>query len=105
MWQDTRETVSDTVGGVTFRYTAGEFFQNNAYALPLMVHHVVTQAKAPLPQTNAAPRYLVDAYCGGGLFCLSAAKHFEVRGFINQQEAAGLFPQDSVVCVAAMEHL
>lgn len=77
--QDTRETVSDTVGGVTFRYTAGEFFQNNAYALPLMVHHVVTQAKAPLPDTGIAPRYLVDAYCGGGLFCLSAAKHFQVQ--------------------------
>ena len=38
-----------------------------------MVSYVVGKAKA----TNL--RYLVDAYCGGGLFCLSASRDFEVR--------------------------
>ncbi len=72
---DPREEVSDTVNGLTFQYTAGSFFQNNPFVLPHMVQYVVDKAKA-------APglRFLVDAYCGGGLFCLSASKHFEVSG-------------------------
>jgi 23S rRNA (uracil1939-C5)-methyltransferase/tRNA (uracil-5-)-methyltransferase len=75
---DPREEVSDTVNGLTFKYTAGSFFQNNPFVLPHMVQYVVDKAKA-------APglRFLVDAYCGGGLFCLSASKHFEVSGFVG----------------------
>lgn len=70
--KDPRVEVSDTVNQFTFHYTAGSFFQNNPYVLPHMVQYVVGKAKA----TNL--RYLVDAYCGGGLFCLSASRDFEV---------------------------
>ena len=77
--QDPREEVSDTVNHLTFNYTAGSFFQNNAYVLPHMVSYVVGKAKA----TNL--RYLVDAYCGGGLFCLSASRDFEVSRLKPEQ--------------------
>jgi hypothetical protein len=43
-----------------------------------MVRHVVDKARAPVA-APAGLRFLVDAYCGGGLFCLSASRHFEVR--------------------------
>lgn len=53
------------------RYQAGEFFQNNPYVLPHMVDYVVSRAK------EGGAKNLIDAYCGGGLFCLSASTSFE----------------------------
>lgn len=50
---------------------AGEFFQNNPYVLPGMVDYVVARAK------EGGAKNLIDAYCGGGLFCLSASPSFE----------------------------
>lgn len=50
---------------------AGEFFQNNPYVLPHMVDYVVARAR------EGGAKNLIDAYCGGGLFCLSASTSFE----------------------------
>ncbi|CAB1099081.1 unnamed protein product [Ectocarpus sp. CCAP 1310/34] len=52
-------------------HKAGEFFQNNPYVLPHMVDYVVARAK------EGGAKNLIDAYCGGGLFCLSASTSFE----------------------------
>ena len=68
---DPKKTASEKVGDLIFQFRAGEFFQNNPFILPKMVEHVVGQAK----EKNSA--LLVDAYCGGGLFSLSAAAYFE----------------------------
>ena len=68
---DPKKTASEKVGGLLFQFRAGEFFQNNPFILPKMVEHVVGQAR----EKNSA--LLVDAYCGGGLFSLSAAAYFE----------------------------
>ena len=68
---DPKQLVSERVGELIFHFKAGEFFQNNPYILPQLVEHVVAQAKA---EENDL---LVDAYCGGGLFGLSAAAQFE----------------------------
>ena len=66
-----KEVVSERVGDLIFQFKAGEFFQNNPFILPKLVDYVIQQAKLD----NAD--LLVDAYCGGGLFSLSAAKHFK----------------------------
>jgi len=68
---DPKQLVSERVGELIFHFKAGEFFQNNPYILPKLVDHVVAQAKA------TENHLLVDAYCGGGLFGLSAAAQFE----------------------------
>jgi len=68
---DPRAVVSETVEGVTYRFIAGEFFQNNPFSLPLMVRYVAAQAR------GVDARFLVDAYCGVGLFALALAPHFE----------------------------
>lgn len=65
---DMRALVSERVGGLIFRFVAGEFFQNNPFILPALVDFVVGSASA-----DGTP-FLVDAYCGVGLFALSAAK-------------------------------
>ncbi len=68
---DPKKLVSEKVGDLIFHFKAGEFFQNNPFVLPLLVEHVVQQAKTD------EISLLVDAYCGGGLFGLSAASRFK----------------------------
>lgn len=61
-----------TVGGLTFEFLAGDFFQNNPFILESFVNCAVQQAK------QGGARYLVDAYCGSGLFSLFGAREFEM---------------------------
>jgi 23S rRNA (uracil1939-C5)-methyltransferase/tRNA (uracil-5-)-methyltransferase len=68
---DPKKVVSEKVGELIFQFKAGEFFQNNPFILPTLVDYVVEQAKI------GTSSLLIDAYCGGGLFSLSAAKHFK----------------------------
>lgn len=68
---DHKKIISQKVGDVVFKFKAGEFFQNNAYVLPLMVNHVIEKA------TAVGCSHLIDTYCGSGLFAISAAKHFD----------------------------
>jgi 23S rRNA (uracil1939-C5)-methyltransferase/tRNA (uracil-5-)-methyltransferase len=65
-----REVVEEKVGNLTLRFLAGDFFQNNPFILPQFVEHVAREA-------SVESRFLVDAYCGSGLFALSLARHFE----------------------------
>lgn len=67
---DPTEMCEEQVGELVFSFHAGEFFQNNPHILPAFAGHVKTEARA------GGARYLVDAYCGSGLFCLSAASDF-----------------------------
>lgn len=79
---DPQEIVSERVGEVTFQFKAGEFFQNNPFILPEMVAHVASEA------SSEGARYLVDAYCGVGLFALSTAKNFEQVAGVEISEPA-----------------
>lgn len=79
---DPRASVTETVGDLALRFVAGDFFQNNPFILPAFVAHAVGLAKA------SGARHLVDAYCGSGLFALSAARHFEsVHGVEVSEDA------------------
>ena len=53
------------------RFLARDFFQNNPFILPSLLAHVRAQA------ASDGARFLVDAYCGSGLFALGAAGAFE----------------------------
>jgi tRNA/tmRNA/rRNA uracil-C5-methylase (TrmA/RlmC/RlmD family) len=64
--------MTQTVNGITFKFKAGEFFQNNPYILPHLVDHVVRQATMDGECEN-----LVDTYCGSGLFSLCASAKFK----------------------------
>ncbi len=68
---DHNAVVSQKIGDCLFQFQAGEFFQNNPYILPSMVEHVVNEAQ------SEGIHFLVDAYCGVGVFCISAAGKFE----------------------------
>jgi 23S rRNA (uracil1939-C5)-methyltransferase/tRNA (uracil-5-)-methyltransferase len=74
---DYDEVIEETVAGVgpdggplRLRFLARDFFQNNPFILPAFVRHVREQAAV------GGARFLVDAYCGSGLFALGAAPAF-----------------------------
>lgn len=84
---DPKAVVSERVREVTFQFKAGEFFQNNPFILPKMVDYVEAEASAD------GARYLVDAYCGSGLFALSTAKSFEQVAGVEVSDQAVLWAQ------------
>lgn len=55
VFENPREIISEEVGGLTFHFLAGDFFQNNPFILPSFVDYVKKQAGTDNP-------YLVDAY-------------------------------------------
>lgn len=69
---DHKAPVSERVGDLVLKFVAGDFFQNNPFILPEFVDFGVRAARG-----NGECKYLVDTYCGSGLFALSAAKYFE----------------------------
>lgn len=75
------EYMTTHVNGLAFTYLAGNFFQNNLYILPKMVDTVMDKAARPAAtqgeEEELRMTHFVDCYCGSGLFCLSAAKHFD----------------------------
>ena len=71
IFTDPNDFVQERVGKLTFQFRAGEFFQNNPFVLTKLVDYVIRQA-----QPEKSP-FLIDAYCGSGLFAISAASHFK----------------------------
>jgi len=68
---DATAVIRERVDGLELKFPAGEFFQNNPFILDAFVRHVRERAAAD------GARCLVDAYCGSGLFALTAARAFE----------------------------
>jgi 23S rRNA (uracil1939-C5)-methyltransferase/tRNA (uracil-5-)-methyltransferase len=79
---DFKATATERVGDLTFQFLAGDFFQNNPFILPLFTGYVAKQAAA------GGARFLVDAYCGSGLFALTLAKHFEKVAGVEVSETS-----------------
>ncbi len=73
------------------RFLARDFFQNNPFILPAFTRYVGEQAAV------SGARYLVDAYCGSGLFALSAASAFERVAGIEISESSVRFAGENAV--------
>lgn len=79
---DHAEVIEERVGNLTLRFQAGDFFQNNPFILPEFAAHVVAEAAAD------GATQLVDAYCGSGLFALSAAARFDAITGVELSESS-----------------
>jgi tRNA/tmRNA/rRNA uracil-C5-methylase (TrmA/RlmC/RlmD family) len=77
------------VGSIIFRFPAGGFFQTNPSILPAFVEHVRTEA------AQSGARFLVDAYCGSGLFALCCASGFERVAGIEVSEGSLLWAREN----------
>ena len=73
------------------RFLARDFFQNNPFILPFFAGYVRDQAAA----SNA--RFLIDAYCGSGLFALAAAPCFERVAGIEVSETSVAFARENAL--------
>ena len=65
---DSNAVVTQNIGQFTFKFKAGAFFQNNPYTLPKMIEFAA--------EASGGCEYLVDAYCGVGVFGICSAEHF-----------------------------
>jgi tRNA/tmRNA/rRNA uracil-C5-methylase (TrmA/RlmC/RlmD family) len=81
--------ITETVGDVKLRFLARDFFQNNPFILPAFSRYVRDQAAA----TGA--RFLVDAYCGSGLFALTAAPAFTRVAGVEISESSVRFAREN----------
>ncbi|PVV00950.1 hypothetical protein BB560_004649 [Smittium megazygosporum] len=65
---------------IKFTYKANSFFQNNNSILPKFVHFVRSEIHAAnnfrISHNFPKISYLVDAYCGAGLFALACSRDF-----------------------------
>jgi len=77
-----RAPISEQVGELRFHFLAGDFFQNNPFILPAFTSHVAKEA------AEGGQAFLLDAYCGSGLFALSLASHFEKVTGIELSESS-----------------
>ncbi len=71
------------------RFLARDFFQNNPFILPAFASYVRDQAAA------SAARFLIDAYCGSGLFALAAASCFERVAGVEVSETSVAFAREN----------
>jgi 23S rRNA (uracil1939-C5)-methyltransferase/tRNA (uracil-5-)-methyltransferase len=79
---DMKAVATEQVGSFKFKFIAGEFFQNNPHVLPVMVDYALNQAKA------GNIDYLVDAYCGVGVFAICGHSHFKKIAGVEVSERA-----------------
>ncbi len=79
---DANATVCEHVGGLALQFLAGDFFQNNPFILPAFTGYVANQAAA------GGAHFLVDAYCGSGLFALTLAGRFQQVAGVEVSETS-----------------
>jgi 23S rRNA (uracil1939-C5)-methyltransferase/tRNA (uracil-5-)-methyltransferase len=81
--------VSELGGEIKFEFKAGNFFQNNPFMIGRMVDYVLSKAKGLDNESGGGWRaeYLIDTYCGSGLFAVSGGGLFkEVYGIeVNER--------------------
>jgi 23S rRNA (uracil1939-C5)-methyltransferase/tRNA (uracil-5-)-methyltransferase len=77
-----KAVATEHVGDLRFQFLAGDFFQNNPFILPAFTGYVAKQA------AGGGARFLVDAYCGSGLFSLTLAKDFEQVAGVEVSETS-----------------
>jgi 23S rRNA (uracil1939-C5)-methyltransferase/tRNA (uracil-5-)-methyltransferase len=86
---DYEAVVTEQVGALKLHFLARDFFQNNPFILPAFTGYVREQA------AGSGARFLVDAYCGSGLFALSCAPAFERVAGIELSETSIKFAKEN----------
>jgi tRNA/tmRNA/rRNA uracil-C5-methylase (TrmA/RlmC/RlmD family) len=85
----TEEVPLGDAGTLRLGFLARDFFQNNPYILPAFAGYVRDQAR------QGGARFLVDAYCGSGLFALASASAFERVVGVEVSESSVAFATEN----------
>ncbi len=78
-----------TAAPLRLHFLARDFFQNNPFILPAFTGYVRAQA------AGSGARFLVDAYCGSGLFALACAPAFERVAGVEISETSVRFATEN----------
>ncbi|RDA91694.1 hypothetical protein CP533_2315 [Ophiocordyceps camponoti-saundersi (nom. inval.)] len=83
---NSKTITTEYIGKHVFTNPAGSFFQNNNSILPVFTAYVrdnilptpssFSSPSSASPTANSPPFYLIDAYCGSGLFTITLASLF-----------------------------
>ena len=74
---DSRAISTEYVDDFEFRNPAGSFFQNNNSILPKFTDYIRQRINPKSSEENEKPiKYLIDAYCGSGLFTVTLSSLF-----------------------------
>jgi tRNA/tmRNA/rRNA uracil-C5-methylase (TrmA/RlmC/RlmD family) len=90
----TEEVPLGADGTLHLSFLARDFFQNNPFILPAFATYVRDQAR------STGARFLVDAYCGSGLFALAAARAFERVAGVEVSESSVAFARENAAANA-----
>jgi tRNA/tmRNA/rRNA uracil-C5-methylase (TrmA/RlmC/RlmD family) len=85
----TEEIPMGADGTLRLSFLARDFFQNNPFILPAFASYVRDQAR------SSGARFLVDAYCGSGLFALASARAFERVAGVEVSESSVAFAREN----------
>ncbi|KAI9809924.1 MAG: hypothetical protein M1825_000357 [Sarcosagium campestre] len=86
------EYATEHIDSFVFNTAAGSFFQNNASILPTFISYLrshlesstsTAPSSSSLTPTQHQPRYLIDAYCGSGLFTITLSALFDASTGID----------------------
>ncbi len=81
--------IHEQVGALKLHFLSRDFFQNNPFILPEFTGYARDQAAA------SGAKFLVDAYCGSGLFALTCAPAFERVAGIEISESSIKFATEN----------
>ncbi len=81
--------IHEKIGDLTLHFLSRDFFQNNPFILPAFTGYVRQQA------AGTGARFLVDTYCGSGLFALACAPAFERVAGIEISETSIQFAREN----------
>lgn len=70
-----KNLITQTVLGYEFQYCANDFFQINSSLLPMFFQYIMNQAIASY--NSKKMKYLIDTYCGCGVFSIILSPHFQ----------------------------
>lgn len=99
---DSNATATEYIDIYTFKNTAGAFFQNNNSILPGFTSYIrdslrshqapsTSAPSSPLPSESPSRtqlKYLIDAYCGSGLFTITLSSLFTASTGIDIADAS-----------------
>lgn len=74
---DSNAITTEYIGPYTFHNPAGSFFQNNNSILPSFTEYIREHVLLPaVTSSEPSINYLIDAYCGSGLFTVTLSSLF-----------------------------
>ncbi|MCJ1395544.1 tRNA(m5U54)methyltransferase [Xylographa bjoerkii] len=85
---DSNATATEYIDSFVFHNTAGSFFQNNNSILPRFTAYIRDHILPPIAPSEKPIKYLIDAYCGSGLFTVTLSSLFSASSGIDISPAS-----------------